>query len=417
MRSNRFPVSLTAALAILFAMSFATTVAAAPTETILYKFSGTDGNSPHSTLIFDAAGNLYGTTEVGGLYDGGTVFELTPGTGGVWTQKVLYSFHKYGNGGRYPEGSLVFDTAGNLYGTTQQGGPNNAGTVFELTPGTGGIWTETTLHRFNIKDGYSPWAALIFDKSGNLFGTTEYGGNHNNGVIFELSPKSGGGWSEKLLHTFNHPHSHSPDGAQPMAELMFDALGNLYTTTFGGGPGPVGTVVELTPHPGANWTEAVIDSFGGLHTARNPAAGLVSDATGNLYGTTKGGGGHCNCGTVFELTPQSGGGWAETRLFAFGNTSGAEPTASLIFDANGNLYGTATGSGAYQQGTVFELMPAAGGTWTETVLHDFKNDGTDGNQPRGGLVFDSSGNLYGTTGYGGNTACQLGCGTIFKITP
>jgi uncharacterized repeat protein (TIGR03803 family) len=414
-------------------------------ERVLHSFNynGTDGWEPLASLIFDAAGNLYGTTFSGGSYGGGMVFELTPTTGGGWTEQVLYNFG--GTDGWYPEASLIFDAAGNLYGTTVNGGAYGGGTVFELTPTAGGGWTEQVLYSFcaqtNCTDGANPEASLIFDAAGNLYGTTQYGGTTTyGGTVFELTPAAGGGWTEAVLYPFNR---NGTDGVVPVASLIFDTAGNLYGTTLGGGTYgnefTGGTVFELTPTAGGGWTEQVLWSFGSGTDGANPWFGLIFDAAGNLYSTTANGGGNFSgncleygmdlgCGTVFELTPIGGGNWAETVLYSFCSQTncpdGAQPYAGLIFDAAGNLYGEASVGGAYSNctygcGTVFELTPTGGGSWTEQVLHSFNNNGTDGYEPAAGLIFDHAGNLYGTT-YEGGTGSNCGadgCGTVFELTP
>ena len=212
-----------------------------------FNFNGTDGADPAAGLIFDAAGNLYGTTYGGGTYDWGTVFELTPAAGGGWTEKVLYSFLG-GADGFFPAADLIFDAAGNLYGTTGYGGAYDNGTVFELTPTGGGDWTEKLLHSFsynlNGMDGTYPQAGLIFDAAGNLYGTTVGGGNYGGGTVFELTPTAGGNWTETVLHNFNR---NGTDGADPYAGLIFDGAGNLYGTTSFGDVYGDGTVFQLTP--------------------------------------------------------------------------------------------------------------------------------------------------------------------------
>jgi uncharacterized repeat protein (TIGR03803 family) len=270
---------------------------------------GRDGFTPYAGLIFDAAGNLYGTTYGGGTYGGGTVFEVSPGASDQWSEKVLYSFGS-GKDGVTPQGGLIFDGKGNLYGTTSFGGAfGGYGTVFELSP-SNGQWTESVLHAFNQKDGAWPWyARLSFDTAGNLYGTTSSGGNQdcnggNNsgcGEVFQLVP-SNGQWTESVLHFF----SSGNDGAYPYAGLVFDQAGNLYgTTTEGGNPKCLG---------------------------------------GN------------GCGTVFRLR-LSNGQWAETVLHAFFAKAGDGPAASVIFDTAGNLYGTTSGGGAFGFGNVFEVTP------------------------------------------------------------
>lgn len=389
------------------------------TESVLYRFQGgKDGLAPLGSLVFDSAGNLYGSTFAGGEgrlceYGCGAVFELTKSSGGSWSESVLHSF-RAGRDGLAPSASLISDRNGNLYGTTEASGAppdfNGDGTVFELSPSSGG-WTET-VHNFWAGDGAAPVAGLIFDGSGNLYGTTSGGGFNRYGVVFKLAPLSGGGWLRTILYNFKG----GTDGAQPVAGLIFDGAGNLYGTTSGGGTGGYGTVFELTPISGGEWTEKVLYGFkGGYSDGDSPFAGLVFDSTGNLYGTTGGGGSGGN-GTVFELTPSSGGGWVETVIYNFtGGADGADPQAGLTWDAAGNLYGTTfySGDGA---GVVFELSPSSGGTWTESVLYKFSG-GADGSQPRAGVVFDQLGNLYGTTESGGPRRCanRHPCGVVFKL--
>jgi uncharacterized repeat protein (TIGR03803 family) len=404
-------IGLRAVLATLTLTLFVTTTHAA-TEKVLYSFSGKkDGRHPDVALIFDAAGNLYGTVSAGGAYARGAVFELMPKTGGGWTEKLLFNFNGVDGGG--PNGGLIFDASGNLYGTTVGGGANgNYGTVFELTPNADSGWTEKVLHSFSFgTDGSFPYGGLIFDASGNLYGTTSGGGDPDGeyGTVFELTPKAGGGWTEKVLHRFN-----STDGEEPMAGLIFDASGSLYGTTVLGGVYGSGTVFELRPKIGVGWTEKVLHSFNYPNDGCFPYAGLTFDAVGNLYGTNSECGAH-GVGTLFELTPKTGGGWACKILRSFMNNGkdGYFPYGGLIFDASGNLYGTTYSGGADGYGTVFELTPKAGGGWAGKILHSFINNGRDGEGPLASLIFDVSGNLYGTTYSGGAD----GYGTVFEINP
>lgn len=415
----------TATLATLAVTAFVTSAWATPQEAVLHSFNNNakDGYYSSAGLIFDAAGNLYGTTvEGGGPGCGGlgcgTVFQLAPGAGGAWTETVLYGFN--GKDGSRPSGNLIFDAAGNLYGTTAGGGAHGFGTVFQLTPKAGG-WTEKILHSFNQneKDGYVPKAGLIFDAASNLYGTTYGGGAHGNyGTVFELTPKAGGGWTEKILYSFN---SKGKGGYYLNAGLIFDAAGNLYGTTFWGGNSRCGgegcgTVFELTPEAGGDWTEKVLHRFNGMQGVR-PSGGLIFDAAGNLCGTSQLSGGH-KSGTVFKLTPKTGV-WTEETLHRFNSFEGdgISPLADLVLDVSGNLYGTTYAGGAYGGGTVFELIPTANGSWTEKILYSLGRSG-DGHYPEAGLILDAVGNLYGTTYYGGTgTGCDGNCGTVFEITP
>jgi uncharacterized repeat protein (TIGR03803 family) len=338
---------------------------------------------------------------------------LTTGTrAAAQTDKVLYSFGTNNHDGNTPFAGLIFDSAGNLYGTTEWAGTSaSGGTVFELSPAAGGGWTEKVLFDFspNNKGGSNPYGGLIFDATGNLYGTAASRGA-GYGTVFKLSPQTDGSWTETVVHEFGVGN----DGKEPEAGLIFDAAGSLYGTTFAGGIYGYGVAFKLTPQTGGKWTEKLLHSFGNNKDGQSPAAGLGFDAAGNLYGTTAGGGnwGH---GMAFELKPTAEGGWTEAALHQFGNsaTDGQGPYAGLILDAAGNLYGTTAGGGTYGGGTAFELTPKTGGGWTETVLHDFNSSTTDGESPFAGLTFDASGNLYGTTYLGGTGTY----GTVFKLTP
>jgi uncharacterized repeat protein (TIGR03803 family) len=373
-----------------------------------------NGLSPYTGLIFDGSGNLYGTTVMGGSENGGTVFETSPNGSGGWTTRVLYNFGISGTDGQQPYAGLIFDGAGNLYGTTSAGGSEGYGTVFELTPNGSGGWREVTLHNFGIAytDGIYPYAGLIFDGSGNLYGTTSKGGSEGHGTVFEMTPNGSGGWTEMVLHNFGITGT---DGMGPYADLIFDAAGNLYGTTALGGSEGEGTVFEMTPNGSGGWTERVLHNFGigdadGLYSY----AGLIFDSAGNLYGTTAGGG-SADDGTVFEMTSNGSGGWTERVLHNFGisGTDGMGPYAGLIFDAAGNLYGTTALGGSEGEGAVFEMTPNGSGGWTEVALHNFGISDTDGQQPHAGLIFDSAGSLYGTTSLGGSQ----NDGTVFEVIP
>lgn len=362
------------------------------TESILWRFKTVvgDGYYPDAGLVMDKSGNLYGTTSVGGAYGassaGGTVFELTPPatSGGDWTEKIIWSF---GNGtdGELPEAGLIMDKAGDLYGTTAVGGvyyTANAlggtpgGTAFKLAPPTrsGGNWTESVLWNFgNGTDGSDPLAGLVMDQVGNLYGTTSGGGVYTItsgrlvyglGTAFKLSPPAtkGGAWSEFVLWNFGN----GTDGTGPGTALTVDKSGNLYGTTDSGGlyddlvPGdPGGTAFELTPPAtgGDNWTESIFWNFGGGDDGQFPSD-LIFDARGNLYGTS-GGGGANGGGTAFEFTPPalSGEDWNESILVNFGaNGSGKVPAAGLIMDPAHNLYGTTEYGGTHGGwGTVFRI--------------------------------------------------------------
>lgn len=248
-------VALTRVSAALVLCSLlATVVWSQPTEQVLYNFKGgSDGAEPDASLVFDGAGNLYGTTYYGGANGSGTVFELTPSKAG-WTETVLHSFT--GSDGALPSAGLILDGGGNLYGTTQAGGAAGFGVVFELSPSRAG-WTETVLYSFTGgNDGRGPVGGVVFDSGGNLYGTTSGGGYPiGGGTVFELTP-SGGGWTENILYAFNASNG-APNGSGLHAGVVFDRAGNLYGTTVFGGTNYWGTIFELTPSNG-NWIETTL---------------------------------------------------------------------------------------------------------------------------------------------------------------
>jgi uncharacterized repeat protein (TIGR03803 family) len=412
MRKNRFSLVLNSVLVTFALTIFSAAGLAADHERIVHNFGNKprDGSLPCGSLIFDAAGNIYGTASSGGAFNQGMVFELTYVTGNVWVEKLLHSFSEKDEGGYSPCSSLIFDAYGNLYGTAYQGGTGAGGTLIELTPEASGGWSEQTLHTFNlnIKDGSGPYACPIFDSAGNLYGTTTEGGLYGYGSVYEFIPKVGGGWTEKLIHSFNID---SKDGNYPFAGLIIDAEGKLYGATSGGGVYNDGTAFELTPNSGGTWTEKILHNFNrNGEDGGQPYASLISDGEGNLYGTTSDGGPQ-DSGSVFELTPAANGVWTAKVLHNFGNEEdGKYPYGSVTIDTNGNVYGTTVSGGTDGGGVIFELTPTSNGKWTEILLHDF-GSGTDGAQPQAGLVFDSFGSLYGTTSYGGTHDG----GTIFEM--
>ncbi len=384
-----------------FLSAVSATQSASAQEVILYSFNGnvpSDGNEPVGPLVFDGSGNLYGTTSNGGIYGWGTVFKLTSGSDG-WSQTSLISFN--GIGAAWPTSPLTFDSSGNLYGTTWFGGVLNDGTAFELTPSSSGPWNETSLHDFSPHghDGTFPRSGIIFDKLGNAYGTTTGGGLYGNGTVFQLSPLPGGGWKENILHNF-----HDTDGWQPTPGLVMDSAGNLYGTTGFGGLSSAcnsgcGVAFEVSPTPQGGWKEKVIFNFSNS-SGSSPFTPLSIDSTGNLYGMTTGGGRY-GLGGVFELSRATGT-WKLTILHNFNSSGdGNNGSGALAFDAAGNIYGATGYGGTYGVGTVFELSPQANGQWKETILHNFNSAGGDGYSPGSGPILDSSGNLYGTTENGG----------------
>jgi uncharacterized repeat protein (TIGR03803 family) len=385
---------------IVFELSPPSSQGGAWTENIIYNFQGVnvgDGDFPHGGLIWSEGGKLYGTTAYGGTGDCvllggkvgcGTVYELTPPatTGGAWTEAVIYSFQG-GKDGYWPEGELVSDDKGNLYGGTFYGGGYGVcdggiypycGTIFELSPPTtqGSVWTEKVLYSFkNGTDGANANGSLVLDSQGALFGTTMFGGSpgclsssgRGCGVAFQLTPPMHGekSWTYTVIHSFS---PNPPDGAAPYAGLIFDKSGNLYGTTYAGG-----------------------DAWSG------------------------------HAGTVFELSPPSVSGqpWTETTLCNFGEgRTGSNPYGGVVFDGDENLYGTASNLGNYLAGTVFQLKRPTenGSAWTLNILHAFERS-PDAATPTGTLIWGKEGKLYGLTALGGTGNCIGGCGTVYEIAP
>jgi len=396
---------------------------------------GADGIHPVGVILDAGGNLYGMTQGGGGPCNCGSVFKLAPDTHGGWTKTVLYSFKGAAKGdGASPDSLLIFDGEGNLYGTTPGGGATGNGTVFKLTRNLDGSWTESLLYTFcsatKCSDGAAPFGDLIFDQTGNLYGTTGYGGlpkcHGTCGTVFQLTPNSDGSWTESVLYRFTGLQ----DGAHPISGLTFDTTGNLYGTTEIGGNRSTycrhigcGVVFQLAHNPDGTWKENVLHTFAG-RDGNSPFADLNFDLTGNLYGTTLYGGilSHCGglgCGVVFGLSPNADGSWKETVLHQFTlGKDGGEPIARPIFDTAGNLYATTTSGGNLSClngtgcGAVIKLTRNANGTWKEHVLHSFA--GGDGSFPNNGLVFDPAGNLYGTTFLGG---VQKGLGVVFELTP
>jgi hypothetical protein len=412
--------------------------ATAGTEKVLYSFHGPgDGSLPTSNLLLDNAGNLYGTTSAGGsascmnqygIFGCGTVFELSPSPSGVWIETVLYSFQGGADG--LGPGNIVFDNAGNIYGTTWGGGIetcySGCGTVFKLSRKQG-RWTESILYRFQGgADGYAP-IGVILDSSGVIYGVTYHGGDTSCsytkfgcGVLFKLSESSSGTWTETVLHTFGVT---AGDGLNPNGGLVFDRQGNLYGSTQTGGTAPVasGTIFEFMP--GSSWSESILYSFdGGSPGGSVPMGGVIFGRGGRLYGSTYNGGIY-GWGTFYEAKSGTNG-WSESAIQPLGGytDSGLTPVGQLATDASGNLYGTTEsgGIGRASSGTVYKMTPTAQGGWTGTIIYAFSGR-ADGGVPQASVVVDGAGNVFGSTEVGGVGNCDpywgAGCGVIFEITP
>jgi len=404
------------ALGFAFALILSSDLAA-QTENILHDFHPVErGYQPNGGVIADAAGNLYGVTQWGGPTGLGAVYELTPNSHGGWTENVIYAF-KGGSDVFDPCSSLIFDKAGNLYGAAIGGGAQGLGGVFRMAPNSHGGWTETVIASLN---GYQPDGGFVFDSKGNLYGVVGLGPK-NAGSVFELTPQSNGSWTMQTLYVF----SGGADGNAPYPNLVLDGSGNLFGTTGSGGINDRGVVFQLSPSAGGKWTESVAYSFAGGSDGGGPDGGLAMDQTGNLYGTTIGAGGTAcqyGCGVIFKLTKGSGGQWSESVLYDFnGGTDGENPEGPVTFDQAGNLYGTTSLGGDVNClppagcGTVFELSPGANGQWSEKVVWSFTN-GADGQLygpygPPFGVLVGAGGQLYGIA-TGGND----GNGVVFQLT-
>jgi uncharacterized repeat protein (TIGR03803 family) len=390
--------------------------------TEIYNFlRGSDSAFPKGGVVLDSAGNIYGTASQGGINVGscldsscGTVYELTKGTGSIWTETLLYQFQAPPDGS-YPMGSLVRDSAGNLYGAAFYGGIN-CGTVFKISGST-----ETILHTFQGgSDGCSPQAGLTMDSSGNLYGTTSGLYSSNNGAggsgsVYELSPDGNGGFNYSVIYLFK---SGDFDGSAPVSSLTLDSSGNLYgTTSAGGGTLPrcdskfpqssCGTVFELSPVAGGGWNEKVIHTFHGTAEGFSPFTGVTFDDAGNLYGTTQTGGPLTNncpragCGVVYALSPRGDGTWEEKTLINFqGGADAYFPVSNLTY-YRGLFYGF-TDDQSYDVATIYKLTPLGKGQWSEAVVYRFGLV-TDGGFQVGTPFIASDGTIYGASTYGGAT--------------
>lgn len=452
----RFVIGLLAAAAFGLAIMVLAPATAVAGEGTLYEFVAyppdgkpqLTGFNPDGTLLLDTAGALYGANLLGGIYNDGTVFKLTPPVPGQanWAISVLHTFTGWTDG-NWPSPALLMDARGALYGTTQFGGRNSNGVVFKLTPPAAGTgeWDETVLHDFTYDfavgdhDGAGPGIGLVMDSTGALYGTTISGGQPNRsgvgfGTVFKLTPPATetSQWEETVLYRF----AGGADGQSPR-EVTIDGSGALYGTTLYGGGGACtdaegfvvgcGTVFKLTPPSPArtSWTKTTLHVFTGGSDGGLPRGALLQTSTGALFGTTyQGGAGGCTdgwtaigCGTVYVLVPPDSGqtDWTETVLYSFNGSDGAFPQGGLIIVA-GSLYGMTSGGGqggTGNDGVVFKLTPPAPGQtgWTETVLHNF-DISTSGQNPVGELTPDLNGNLFGVAFDGGQ---GLG-GTVFEVT-
>jgi uncharacterized repeat protein (TIGR03803 family) len=400
-------------------------LASAQTESTLYTFKETTSFWPQGALLEDSSGNLYGTTRAGGTYGVGTIFKMAPPAvlGGAWTLTTLYSFVPYGSGGYVPVSDLITDSTGAFYGTTYSGGDPvcNCGVVYKLIPPAklGGAWTEQPLYAFTgNSDGRLPaFATLTMNSAGVIYGVTIRGGTWDSGVIYQLTPATGGTYTESVLYSFGD----LADASTPNGPLTMDSSGALYGVTSLGGVFDAGTAYKFVPASnGQLATESLLFSFkASTKSGTNPSGSLLFDASGNLYGVTNGGGSANNDGVVYELTPAKAT-WTQTILYTFSKQSGANPVGGLTWNpTTGALYGTTSSLNGKTtgDGSVFKLLPPAvpGGAWTESTLFQFTY-ATVGGYPTGAVTRDpNTGTLYGTAINGGVTGCDLFCGTIWQI--
>ena len=354
--------------------------------TLMHSFNGNDGEDPRGDLLLDALGNLWGTTR-SGTTSNGTIFKIN--AAGIFS--LLYSLGTGVNEGGSPEAGLVQDSAGDLYGTTTLGGLSNSGEVFKLTQG--GVYSSVYELNYLAAASTQTTASLVMGAAGVFYGAAQYGGASNSGYVFKIENGVG-----SVLYSL----AGAPDGFNPKAGLVFGNDGNLYGTTESGGAGgtPSGTVFKVTP----GGAESVVHSFGQVaNEGKQPNGKLFKNTQGDFLGTTTLGGTD-GVGTIYKVTPAG----VATVLYSFRATGGdgQTPKGALLLDSLGNLYGTTSAGGAAGRGTVFKLSPAG----VMTILHSFAAS-PDGNGPVAGLVMDSAGNLYGTTSSGGVN----GKGTVFKI--
>jgi uncharacterized repeat protein (TIGR03803 family) len=335
------------------------------TETMLYEFAGgVDGSSPKGCLALASDGTLYGTTAGGGVAGKGTVYELSPPAteGGAWTHTVLYSFTGSNGDGATPYAGVTIGSNGSLYGTTVSGGAAGYGTVYQISQGdmSGNGFAETVLYSFDKQkgDGVAPYGGVVMGASGALFGTTHAGGYKGKGTVYMLSPPAVAGdpWTETLLHSFA---TKTGDGAAPYAGVVINPRGVLFGTTYGGGPLGLGTVYSLTPPSASNgsWVETILYQFTGQGTdGAEPYSGVLIGPGGMLFGTTNFGGG-LGSGAVYTLTPPATRGqpWTENTVYGFsGGMDGGLPN-NLVFGASGMVFGTTVMGGFPGYGTIFQL--------------------------------------------------------------
>jgi uncharacterized repeat protein (TIGR03803 family) len=395
-------------LAPLFIIALSFITAKATTTDVIFSFEEDNGEYADTDLETDGAGNLYGSTVLGGDHGSGTVFQLSPTPTG-WEQTVLYSFTGGADGGE-PYKGVTIDRHGNLYGTAVTGGSGGCeggcGVVYKLTH-SNGTWNQTVIYAFTGgDDGSGPGARVTVDRSGNVYGMTPTSGAYGAGTIYKLQP-NGGSYTFQVIHTFTGGN----DGASGSAGRMLLDHGRLYGAVTAGGMYGSGVVFQLTPTTVGEWDFRTLYSFHGQPDGSFPYGALLRAASGKIYGTTYYGGQN-GIGAVYELSPRSVGEWKERIIYSFQTGSdGNSPISNLVSDAAGNLYGT-TSEGGLGSGTIFKLAPIGGGHWTESVVHSFAGP-PDGGFSYNGMVVDPSGNFYGATVHGGTD----NDGSVYQFTP
>jgi uncharacterized repeat protein (TIGR03803 family) len=320
-------------------------------RTIHFFKGGSEGTTPAGNIVFDAAGNLYGVTSANG---GGTVYQLSPNGNGSWTLHTIYSFQGYPNANT-PYAGLTIDASGNLYGTTNSGGANGVGAIYKLSPNGDGTWTESVLYSLGSYsgDGTFTWAEPVFDAAGNIYGTTVTGGAFGQGTVYKLSPNSGGTWTESILYSFTG----GADQGIPKDAVWLDSSGNIFGTASADGTNGAGTVFELSPNSDGSYTEKTLHIFGAVGDGYRPYSGLTPDAAGNLYGTTYVGGAH-GAGSVYRMHPGTGGGWSENVVYSFtGSTDGNAPGIGVTLGNGGVFYGGTSYGGSADMGVIYAVKP------------------------------------------------------------
>lgn len=392
-------------------LAIAALPARAATTQVIYSFAGgVDGEYTDTDVAMDGAGNLYGTSVQGGTHASGTVWMLSP-SGDSWTHTVLYNFTG-GADGSEPYKGVTLDTQGNLYGTAVTGGgggcEGGCGVAYKLT-NNGGSWTQSVIHTFTGgEDGAGPGARLTVGDDGDVYGMAPTGGAFGAGTIYRIHPSKHGAWKLSVIHAFTG----GADGIGGSAGAMLFRGRHLYGAATAGGANGEGAIFELTPAKTGEGKYKAIYAFKGEPDGAFPYGGLAFDALGNLYGTTYYDG-EDEVGTVFQLTPTHKGAWKEKTLYSFqGGSDGANSIGNVVFDNTGNLYGTTSEGGSGGSGVIFKLAPLSRREWQESVVHSFAGP-PDGAFAYNGMVGDGAGNFYGATVHGG----AQDEGAIYKFTP